>query len=346
MGGIYMGRKFIVTDCEGPISLNDNAFELSGHFIEDGERFFEILSKYDDVLADEIKRPSYNAGGTLKFIVPFLKAYGANNQNVTDFSNKNIHLLNGAANTLKFINQLMPSFIVSTSYNPYIDVLCSLTGFPFNNTYSTELDLDNMSIDESEIAKLKLFRERIMENPDFDVLEEIFFKEMPELMSGGLIEKVKPIGGEGKKEAVLDIISKHNLRGSDLLYIGDSITDVQALKYANNEGGVALSFNGNEYAIRESDISVIADNTVITSIIADLFNKYGTESAIEFAISFSEDPDLALKAGHINQKLVTELLEYKLPEVEIVTCNNMDRIIERSSNFRKKLRGESVGGLG
>ncbi|HOQ19948.1 MAG TPA: energy-converting hydrogenase A, subunit R, partial [Methanothermobacter sp.] len=29
-------RKLFVTDCEGPISLNDNAFELASHFIPDG----------------------------------------------------------------------------------------------------------------------------------------------------------------------------------------------------------------------------------------------------------------------------------------------------------------------
>ena len=85
-----MGRKFVVSDCEGPISANDNAFELAGHFIEDGERFFQIVSQYDDILADEIKRPGYNAGSTLKLILPFLRAYGATNQNMKDFSQENI----------------------------------------------------------------------------------------------------------------------------------------------------------------------------------------------------------------------------------------------------------------
>ncbi len=57
-----MNRRFFVSDCEGPLTINDNAFELSGKYIEDGERFFQIVSRYDDILADEIKRPGYNAG--------------------------------------------------------------------------------------------------------------------------------------------------------------------------------------------------------------------------------------------------------------------------------------------
>ncbi|MGB4612149.1 MAG: energy-converting hydrogenase A, subunit R, partial [Methanothermobacter thermautotrophicus] len=32
-----MLNRVFVTDCEGPISLNDNAFEAAAHFIPDGD---------------------------------------------------------------------------------------------------------------------------------------------------------------------------------------------------------------------------------------------------------------------------------------------------------------------
>ncbi|HSO26164.1 MAG TPA: energy-converting hydrogenase A, subunit R, partial [Methanobacteriaceae archaeon] len=70
-----MPKKIFITDCEGPLSINDNAFELAGHFIPQGENFFSKVSKYDDILVDEVKRPGYNAGDTLKLIIPFLIAY-------------------------------------------------------------------------------------------------------------------------------------------------------------------------------------------------------------------------------------------------------------------------------
>jgi energy-converting hydrogenase A subunit R len=44
--------RIFVTDCEGPISKNDNAMELAASFVPQGERFFSLLSKYDDFLAD------------------------------------------------------------------------------------------------------------------------------------------------------------------------------------------------------------------------------------------------------------------------------------------------------
>jgi energy-converting hydrogenase A subunit R len=342
-----MGRKFFVTDCEGPISVNDNAFELSGHFIDDGETFFKIVSRYDDILADVLKRPGYNAGGTLKLIAPFLKAYGATNQNIIDFSIENIHLIPGAMETLSFVNSTMPSFIVSTSYDHYIMALCNRTGFPYDNTYSTKLDMDIKELNQQEVSQIKEFKKKIVEEPEFEVLDDIFWDKLPQLEIFSLMDVVNPIGGEGKKEAVLDIISRFKLKASDLFYIGDSITDVQPLKFANDNGGIAVSFNGNEYAIKESEIAVIADNTTITSLLADIFNRYGTDNVLEFAVSYSEDAMAALNTSFVNPKLAKQIMEAEnLPHVEIITCNNMDSLTEKSSEFRRNLRGESIGGLG
>ena len=46
-----MFEKSFITDCEGPLTLNDNAFEMCAYFIEDGDELFKILSLYDDYLA-------------------------------------------------------------------------------------------------------------------------------------------------------------------------------------------------------------------------------------------------------------------------------------------------------
>lgn len=341
-----MGKKFFVSDCEGPISVNDNAYELSAHFIENGEKFFEIVSRYDDVLVDVLKRSGYNAGGTLKLIVPFLKAYGATNQNIIDFSTENVHLIPGAMETLKFVNSVMPSFIVSTSYDHYIMALCNRTGFPYDNTYSTRLDMDFKDLKPIEQEMIKGYRKAIVENPEFELLESIFFNELPKLEGASLMDLVKPIGGEGKKEAVQDIISRFKLKAKDLFYIGDSITDVQALKFANDNGGIAVSFNGNEYAIKEAEIGIMADNTTITSVLADIFNRYGTDNVFEFVLSYRDNPSSALKSHFVNESIASKLLATNLPQVEIITCKNMDTLIEKSSQFRKKLRGEFIGGLG
>jgi energy-converting hydrogenase A subunit R len=339
-----MGNRFLVSDCEGPISLNDNAFELAGHLIPQGEKFFQIVSRYDDILV-EMERPGYNAGNTLKLIAPFLKAYGATNQNVKDFSEENVLLVPGARETLIFLQELMPSFIVSTSYQQYIQALCQVTGFPLKNCYCTLLDMEKEKLDPQEKNQLFELKKSAVENPAFKNLERIFFEELPQMKISTLMDDIKPVGGTAKKEAVEDIMLRFGFLGSDLIYVGDSITDVEPLSFANEEGGLAVSFNGNDYALEEASVAIISDNTLILSLLADLFKRKGTEYVLEFVAIYAEDPQEALKSSFINKHLASSLLQTRT-QLELVTKHNLARLKAESGDFRKRIRGESIGGLG
>ena len=92
--------RLVDLDCEGPITKNDNAMELAEHFIPQGGHFFSVISRYDDFLADIAKRQGYRAGNTLKLILPFLKAYGATNRRIKEYSARNLLLVAGADQTL------------------------------------------------------------------------------------------------------------------------------------------------------------------------------------------------------------------------------------------------------
>ncbi len=83
-------KKVFISDCEGPISKNDNAFEITSHYIPNGDKLFTVISKYDDVLADVLKRPDYRAGSTLKFVLPFLKAHDVTDHEMQLFSARNL----------------------------------------------------------------------------------------------------------------------------------------------------------------------------------------------------------------------------------------------------------------
>jgi energy-converting hydrogenase A subunit R len=339
-----LGDRFLVSDCEGPISLNDNAFELAGHFIPLGEKFFQIVSRYDDILV-EMERPGYNAGNTLKLIAPFLKAYGATNQNIEAFSEKNVLLVPGAPDTLTFLKELMPSFIVSTSYQQYIEALCQVTGFPLKNCYYTFLDLEKEDIDPEEKDHLRKLKQSAVENSGFENLEHIFWEELPQMKISSLMDDIKPVGGTAKKEAVEDIMSRFGYLASNLIYIGDSITDVEPLRFAQEEGGLAVSFNGNNYALDEASVAVISNHTLILSLLADLFKREGTEKVLEFADSYATDAQEALKLHSVNSRLASKL-SHTHTELEVVTPHNLERLKARSGEFRKHIRGESIGGLG
>lgn len=359
-------KRVFVTDCEGPISKNDNAFELAAHFIPDGDRFFANISKYDDVLADLVKKEDYKAGDTLRLILPFLKAYGANDTKIKDFSEKNVLLVPGAKDTLTFVRTIMRSFIVSTSYEQYISALCALTGFPFENTYCTRLNMDKYQISNKETEQLKELTKEIAELPMVEIpknatsvsdfsqkdqktvarLDEIFWKEIPELESGRMLVEVNPVGGTEKARSVEDIVRKMGCSFDCVMYVGDSITDAPALKLVKENGGLAVSFNGNNYSVRESDVAVLSGNTVVTSVLADVFSRLGKEAVLGLV----DDWSLAgLEKYCSNSVLIEEMNDVfsgGFPLVERVTSGSVERLIAESCVFRKTVRGEAIGKLG
>jgi len=359
------GGPIFITDCEGPLSKNDNAFELASRFIPDGDRFFTLISRYDDIQADIIHRPGYKAGDTLRLILPFLRAYGATNEKMRSYSSQNILLVPGAKETLRFVMRVMPSFIVSTSYEHYIEALCNLTGFPKENVYCTRVDMDKYVLSEEEIKRLREIRKEISMMPMLEIprdaekfkdlpheaqltvkrLDEIFWDEISRMDAGKMLREVNPIGGFEKANAIKEIIEKTGSNLSNVIYFGDSITDVDPFRLVRKGGGLAVSFNGNQYAVREAEIAVMSHNTVIISILADLFRKIGKKGILQLVEKRSQsslneicDPSLLIRL----KKLKVD----EAPRVERVTPENISRLIRESTEFRKTVRGEAVGKLG
>jgi energy-converting hydrogenase A subunit R len=363
--GFPQNPRILVTDCEGPISKNDNAFELTSTYIPQGDRFFALVSKYDDVLADVVKKPGYKAGDTLRLILPFLKAFGVTDKKMIEFSARNVLLVPGAKETLIFIRKLMPSFVVSTSYEHYISSLCELTGFPFENTYCTRLNLDKYKLDEEERKKLLELQIEIAALPMIEIpgnansvrtfskrdgetiqrLDEIFWKIISNMESGRMLD-VNPVGGSEKARAVFEIVEKIKCKLDNVIYIGDSITDVPPLKLVRESGGLSISFNGNDYAVRESDVAVLSGHTIVISVLAEVFSRYG----IKGVLSLVEEWNPSGLEKYCFYKELREqmylLFPDGFPQVEKVTESNLERLKRESSVFRKTVRGETIGNLG
>ncbi|MDD1773348.1 MAG: hypothetical protein LUQ14_01840 [Methanomassiliicoccales archaeon] len=359
-------RQF-VTDGEGPITKNDNAYELSCKLIENGDMFFALVSKYDDVLADVFHKRGYKAGDTLKLILPFLKAHGATNRKMIDLSKANILLVPGAERTMRFVHEFMQSFIVSTSYEHYVSAVCEAIGFPLENVYCTKVNMDETKMEEWEQLVLKNYEKEIALMPmieipegargveDFDPrdqrtirrLDEIFWHDMTDLPSYQLILEVNPVGGEEKAASIVDICRKTGASLEDTIYVGDSITDVQAFRLVKDGGGLAVSFNGNSYAVREADLAVMSSDTVTTSVLAETFYKGGKDSVMELIENWNMEH--IKKTGIVHEYLVKELARVfpeQLPVVAKVSADNMPQLSQLSSKFRKTVRGEAIGTLG
>ncbi|MEM3704864.1 MAG: HAD hydrolase family protein [Candidatus Bathyarchaeia archaeon] len=352
-----------MSDCEGPISKNDNAFEITAHYVPNGEHFFTVISRYDDVLAYVLKRRGYKAGDTLKLILPFLRAYGVTDRKMHEFSARSLVLIPKAREMLRHARGLAHAFIVSTSYEHYVRALCKAVEFPFRNTYCTRLKISKYHIVKNEKKRLIELAKEIAQMPIIEIpeyaksledfpmehretvlrLDEIFWKEIARMESGRFLHEVNPVGGVEKAEAIRDAVKRVGARLSDVMYVGDSITDMEAFKLVKENGGLTISFNGNRYAVENAEIAILSNHCTPTAIIAELFTRFGKEQTLKIVEHWSFE---SLKQAGISSTLIENLLKLDLPKVKIMTEENIEALARESSQFRKKVRGEAIGRLG
>jgi energy-converting hydrogenase A subunit R len=337
-----LSRQF-VTDCEGPVSLNDNAMEMAAEFIPNGASFFGKISRYDDYLVDIVHKPGYKAGDTLRLIVPFFKAYGVTNKMMEEYSRENILFVPGAEATLSKALSEMEVFIISRSYHPYIHGLCEEAGFPIENTYSTEIDIDQYGLSEEDGKTIRAIREEIDALPEFDLpheakhfdelpedsrrtikfLQHVFWEELPKMNAGHLLTSINPIGGTEKARALEDSLLRTGKELSQVMYVGDSITDVQAFKEVKKGGGLAVSFNGNRYAIDAAEIALYGENTKIITLVADAFAAGGRSEVYRLL-------------GKIDTHIMEEI---KARGAVIIDEADKEKTVRESQAMRKEIRG-------
>lgn len=359
-------KRIFISDCEGPISKNDNAFEITSRSVPHGDRLFTAISRYDDILADVLERPNHKAGDTLRLVVPFLKAYGVTDRSMEKFSTSNLVLISNAKETLQRMLNITQPFIVSTSYEHYIRALCKATEFPFENTYCTRLSFDKYDVPTGEKTELKQIAHEIaqMETSDIPLnaksindlspsdqktvqrLDEIFREKIPKMTSGRIYLDIHPVGGSEKADAINDIVERLGANLADIIYVGDSITDEEAFKLVRKNGGLTLSFNGNRYAIENAEAAILSESSLTTAIVADIFIRFGKQEALLLMENWNRE---GLEKSSVAQTLLHRLFElypHSLPKVKIITGENMETLAKESSEFRQEVRGETIGRLG
>ena len=347
-----MFEKSFITDCEGPLTLNDNAFELADNFIENGGELFKILSLYDDYLVDVVKKPDYKAGNTLKLILPFFVVENLKNEDLIDFSRNNIYSVNDSKFLLEYLKGTMNTYIVSTSYGQYIEAVSNYMEVPFENTFYTNVNVDELELTGDEIEKINEYKNSILENPDdYDLFDEIFFSEISEMGIYDKIREIEVVGGQGKKLAIDEIIERDAINTNEILYIGDSITDVEPLDFARKNNGISISFNGNEYPLKVAEIAIVSPSAIATAVIADIYARYDKNNVLEFIDDYNSTENMEKLFDDCDiddeiKKRFFSIFTNNYPLIQIITDENYENILKESKKMRNDIRGQDIGGLG
>jgi len=274
--------NFVCFDLEGPLSPQDNAYELMKLF-PNGDKIFEVISRYDDLLALE-EREGYEPGDTLALIVPFLVLHDISEKDITALAAK-ASLTDGAA---KLVSQLQSKswrvFCISTSYEQYAihvthklgiyahNVAC--TSFPLGSFHGTLQKEDSTLLQQTEKDILAM-------NPAGDddrikqSLDTFFWEKLSATDLGMAIKEVKPVGGRRKVAALNKFADTYQQPISRWVVIGDSITDSRMLQAVEEAGGLSIAFNASEYALPHATMSLASTSISDLMEVSEAWQKGG-----------------------------------------------------------------------
>lgn len=328
--------NFIGFTLEGPLTPHDNACDLMKLF-PDGDKIFEVISRYDDLLTLE-GREDYEPGDTLALIVPFLVLHNISEDNITTLATK-ATFTGGARKLTSWLEQSgWKAFCITTTYEQYAIHITNKLGIYAHNVACTPFPLAQLrqTLSEENLKLLQQAEEDILSMyPPADDdrikqgLDNFFREKLPKTDLGGIIKQVKPVGGQRKVDALNRFAERFNQPLSQWVVVGDSITDFKMLQEVEAEGGLAIAFNANEYALPYATMSLASTHISDLQKILQAWSK-GYRKEVEKLVKAKE------KAGGKEDGGYFHWLSGR---------KDLDSVIEVHKRIRKLVR-EEAGKLG
>ncbi|MCK4963939.1 MAG: hypothetical protein KAH98_00110 [Dehalococcoidia bacterium] len=279
--------NLVFFDMEGPLSIQDNAYELMKLFPKGGE-IFEVISRYDDLLAIE-GREGYEPGDTLALIVPFLLHHGIAEGDISGLAER-AAIVEGARELIMSLKHWQV-FCISTSYEQYANRIMQRVGIAPENLACTRFPIDryrNLAQEEDRALVENMEQEILALKAGDDEgikkrLDRFFWEELPQTSLGLALREVKPMGGRRKAAALRGFARARGQFPEQVVVVGDSITDSRMLETVGRAGGLAIAFNANEYALPYATMGLASTNLGDLKIVLNAWEK-GGRNAVKQAI--------------------------------------------------------------
>lgn len=352
--------KSLFTDGEGPIVYNDLAREISAR-LQGGQQFFDTLSLWVTYLT-ELYPDQFQPGETLAFLVPHLLANGIKDDDLRQEASRNTKLTPGVREYLGYLRSAGREVrIISTAYQHLWEIAGPMLDIPPEHISSTRLSLDQLegvwpkdlssevkAVEETIQANTgdimdahnayrsgqesltQIFAERPSMVKVEDIFRDLYMRTLP-LYGFNPSEITRVIGGDRKAEAIRKFSEELGIKPSDCIYVGDSITDDRAHAFIAREGGLAVSFNGDYFAIRNATIAVAARDARALVPLIDAFDM-GHEGVRRFVerqqVSYGGERSYGP--------------EPSIPDYIIIDPTNIEMAVRFSGIKRRDVRGESL----
>ncbi len=275
--------NLIFLDMEGPLSVQDNAYEMMELF-PDGGRIFDLVKRYDRLLSLE-GRDDYDPGDGLVRIVPFLIHHGVTADDMASLAER-AAIMDGAQELIAGLDG-WEVFCVTTSYEQYATRIMQRVGidlnrlactrFPIERCYELITDADRVLIQDVEQEILGL-------GPDDDTklrerLDRFFVVDLPRTPFGQTVQAMRAMGGRKKAAALRNFARVRGQFPEQVVAVGDSVTDSRMLEAVDREGGLAIAFNATEDAIYYATAGVASSSLGDIQFLLDAWVDGGRDAA-------------------------------------------------------------------
>ena len=360
-------------DLEGPISVLDFAAELSkllsnktkfGLNRYDMGAFYKMLSEYDDYIIEvpgvkeELNILDYQPGDTLRLVAPFYISCFTDND-LTRLAKQNLGLLPGCTDLMERLHRNWDIYIISTSYCHFSHALAEALKIPVDHVFCTELNIksanetfNNIKSDVDLLIR-GIFQQFIdggnQLNKIIDDLNEFFWKNEDSDYFKAM-NQIQVRGGKRKELAVEAISNQTQVPISEIVALGDSITDINMLQRLKDEDGIAVSFNGNRFTVSRANIAVTTTNNLGTLPIFDYKDNLDAflESWESLYSGFRNNPK-KIPDNLISKEIKNYFIKHQfVPEIEDLknkTKEELDLIVTKQERMRRRVRGWA-GNLG
>ncbi len=165
------------------------------------------------------------------------------------------------------------------------------------------------------------------------LLDDLFWEQLPGTVSGELIAGVHPVGGGMKLAALQEIVAGLGDGGAEVMYVGDSITDVPPLGEVKAWGGISLSFNGNGYALAAAEIAAASPDADVVGQLAAAFAEGGREAVLKTVSAWPRPKKGVRPTGKARARVG-------------LVAEEPQALAEASAASRLSVRGELIARLG
>lgn len=351
-------ERFMISSCEGVYVAGNYMRGLCGRFIKNGEALYDAISRYEAITAFLLQRNNAGIGNRMRMLTPFLKAGGLTDHEAYEFAKENIVPMPGAKESLDYLKSLLPVFMVTDATEHLGMTVSEALDLPPSMIEGSRIDFDSFDIERKEakklreiadrISKIKLDRKPVATEFDEDIsktdaelfytMEEIFNETLPQMDIADKASKLATAGANERSYALLNKRHAMQIDFNDIAYVGNDIHDSLCMELIKDNDGLSISFNGDNYTVKEANIAVMSDNPIVVSILTAEFYDYGIDAVFDMAENWNKE----WLSSHTcsDRNLMDSMLvqcKKKLPVVRKVTRNDLKEITSESLAYRKKM---------